>query len=102
MKNFFNIIFLILLLVSCVNKPHADGKIHFVNVDCVIVEKMPMVPAGNHGSKAFLIRSTKDTNMYCEFIDLNNYYMDDSIYYKYNVGDTLHFNYIKKSRFFRK
>lgn len=102
MKKIFNVIVIGLCLVSCGETPHADSEVHYINMNCVIVEKIPIVPKGRHGSKAFLIRSVKDTNMYCEYIDLNYNYMPDSIYYNHEVGDTLHFDYICKSRFFYK
>jgi hypothetical protein len=40
--------------------------------------------------------------LYQEYIDLYRYEMPDSVYYSNEVGDTLHFDYIKKSRFFKK
>ena len=51
---------------------------------------------------AFLIRSVKDTTLYSEFIGIDDYVMPDSVYYNHEVGDTLHFDYILKNRFFKK
>lgn len=90
------------LLSSCSDDDGPNHEIHYIDMDCVIVEKLPVVPIGRSSSKGFLIRSIKDTTLYSEYISLNNYYMDDSIYYNHEVGDTLHFDYILKKRFFSK
>lgn len=102
------IIFFILAIIvmyffgSCSDKPKCDPKFNYINIDCVIVEKIPNVPAGRIGSKAFLIRCVKDTTMYTEYTSLDSYYMPDSVYYNHEVGDILHFDYIRKNRFFYK
>jgi len=71
-------------------------------MNCVITEKLPIVPIGKRGSKAFLIRSVKDTTLYTEYTSIDSYYMEDSFYYNHEVGDTLHFDYIAKYGFFKK
>ena len=109
MKKSDPILFLIALMVgvfaifaSCDGKSKPDPDIHYINIDCIIVEKISSVGSGRLTSKAFLIRGTKDTTLYSEYVDLYRYTMTDSLYYSSEVGDTLHFDYIKKSRFFKK
>lgn len=91
------------LLTSCSSDESGpDPKIHYIDMDCTIVEKIPVVGIMNRQSKAFLIRSVKDTTLYSEFIGIDDYVMPDSVYYNHEVGDTLHFDYILKNRFFKK
>jgi hypothetical protein len=109
MKKSDPILFLIALTVgvfaifaSCDGKSKPDPDIHYINIDCIIVEKISSVGSGRLTSKAFLIRGTKDTTLYSEYVDLYRYTMTDSLYYSSKVGDTLHFDYIRKNRFFKK
>lgn len=49
-----------------------------------------------HGvDKRWLLQDLKDTTLYCEWA-----YMKDSTYFSTLVGDTVHFDYIRKDRFF--
>jgi hypothetical protein len=93
---------IIAIFASCEGRSKPDSNIHYINMDCVIVEKISSVESGRHTSKAFLIRSVKDTTLYSEYLDLYRYTMPDSVYYSNEVGDTLHFDYIRKNRFFKK
>ena len=94
---------IISIFASCEGRSKPDSNIHYINMNCVIVEKIPSVGSfGKRTSKAFLIRGLKDTTLYSEYVDLYRYDMSDSLYYSSKVGDTLHFDYIKKSRFFKK
>jgi hypothetical protein len=93
---------LITVFTSYEGKSKPDPNIHHINMDCIIVEKISSVESGRHTSKAFLIRSVKDTTLYSEYLDLYRYTMPDSVYYSNEVGDTLHFDYIRKNRFFKK
>ena len=94
---------IISIFASCEGRSKPDSNIHYINMNCVIVEKIPSVGSfGKRTSKAFLIRGLKDTTLYSEYVDLYRYDMTDSLYYSSKVGDTLHFDYIKKSRFFKK
>jgi hypothetical protein len=93
---------IIALFASCENEVKPNPNIHYINMDCIIVEKISSVGSGRLTSKAFLIRGVKDTTLYSEYVSLRQYVMQDSVYYKHEVGDTLHFDYIKKSRFFKK
>ena len=109
MKKSDPILFLIALMVgvfaifaSCDGKSKPDPDIHYINIDCIIVEKISSVGSGRLTSKAFLIRGIKDTTLYSEYVDLYRYTMTDSLYYSSEVGDTLHFDYIRKNRFFKK
>ncbi len=110
MKKSDPILFFITLMVgvitifaSCESKVKPDTNNHYINMNCVIVEKIPVVGCfDKRTSKAFLIRDTKDTTLYSEYIDLYRYTMSDSMYYNHEVGDTLHFDFIRKERFFNK
>ena len=109
MKKSDPILFLIALMVgvfaifaSCDGESKPDPDIHYINIDFIIVEKISSVGSGRLTSKAFLIRGTKDTTLYSEYVDLYRYTMTDSVYYSNEVGDTLHFDYIRKNRFFKK
>ena len=94
---------IIAIFASCEGRSKLDSNIHYINMDCVIVEKIPSVGSfSKRTSKAFLIRGLEDTTLYSEYVDLYRYTMTDSLYYSSEVGDTLHFDYIKKSRFFKK
>jgi hypothetical protein len=94
---------IIAIFASCEGRSKPDSNIHYINMDCVIVEKIPSVGSfSKRSSKAFLIRGLEDTTLYSEYVDLYRYTMTDSLYYSSEVGDTLHFDYIKKSRFFKK
>jgi hypothetical protein len=49
-----------------------------------------------HGiDKRWLLQSLSDTTLYCEWNRMN-----DSTYFSAEVGDTVHFDYIRKDRFF--
>ena len=94
---------IIAIFASCEGRSKPDPDIHYINMDCVIVEKIPTVGSfGKRTSKAFLIRGLKDTTLYSEYVDLYRYTMSDSLYYSSKAGDTLHFDYIRKNRFFKK
>ena len=94
---------IIAIFASCEGRSKPDSNIHYINMDCVIVEKIPSVGSfGKRTSKAFLIRGLEDTTLYSEYVDLYRYTMSDSLYYSSKVGDTLHFDYIRKNRFFKK
>ena len=98
------LIILTLLLTGCSSEKKPDPKVHYINIDCVIVDKMLAIPMNEsrNFSHAFLIRSVKDTNMYCEYTSIGcNCQMTDSFFYTHYIGDTLHFDYIAKRRFFK-
>ncbi len=110
MKKSDSILFFITLMIgvitifaSCESKVKPNPNNHYINMNCVIVEKIPSVESvGRRTSKAFLIRGLEDTTLYSEYIDLYRYTMSDSMYYNHEVGDTLHFDFIRKERFFNK
>lgn len=93
---------------SCADDPKADPNIHYINMNCVIVSGDQDITNAKHPArfKYFLIRDTKDTTLYTEYTTINcktcSYSMSDEFYYNHKRGDTLHFDYILKSRFFRK
>lgn len=109
-KNYLSFMFLwtitMLFLTASCNEPDEcapkDQTQFYIDIDCIIVEKIPATPVGKHTSKAFLIRMLSDTTKYSEFIHVSNYYMEDEYYYNHEVGDTLHFDYIRRERFFTK
>jgi hypothetical protein len=100
------IILMICLLVNgCSSKkPGPDPRIHYINLDMVIVEKAGYVNSGGKYTslgKYFLLRGVKDTTFYWEYHGFNNNSLTDSMYYNHKVGDWLHFDYVLKSyRFF--
>lgn len=103
----FSLIWLIslLLITSCGETDECapkDQTQFYIDVDCIIVEKIPIIPVLNHTSKAFLIRMISDTTKYSEFTNVVNDYMEDEYYYNHEVGDTLHFDYVRRERFFIK
>ena len=93
---------IISIFASCEGRSKPDSNMHYINMNCIIVEKISSVGSGRLTSKAFLIRGVKDTTLYSEYVSLRQYVMQDSVYYKHEVGDTLHFDYIRKNRFFKK
>lgn len=95
------------VLCSCsYNKP--DPSIHYSNIDFIIKQKdEESSTVKYHGSlKRFILVNTKDTTLMGEYTHIRNngynYFITDSMYYNSKVGDTIHFDYILKSRFFHK
>ena len=50
--------------------------------------------------KSFLCKADKYPNLYCELSNVNSRFINSSLYYNKKIGDTLHFDYINKNRFF--
>lgn len=48
-----------------------------------------------------LIRQTKDTMLFVELSTCKDNLIDKAWYYNHDVGDTVHFDFINKKRFFR-
>ena len=99
------ILLMYLLFQGCSdNTIKADPRIHYINLDMIIVEKAGFVnSSGKYTSmgKYFLLKGVQDTTLYWEYHGLN-YNFNDSIYYNHHVGDWLHFDYVLKTRFFHK
>lgn len=87
---------LILLITSC-QKNHNSEL--FYNLKCKVVSIQE--PANWRSGKfsgterMWLMQSLSDTTLYAKWNSMN-----DSTYYSTIVGDTVHFDYIKKDRFF--
>ncbi len=107
------IIVIILAFTACSNehfKPNTD--VHYVNDSAIIIKHSKSTPNQGYEGYAFLIRRIKDTT---EFTELNSnnfkglqnggcspYNTAAQLYWSKTIGDTLHFDYIKKSRFWKK
>lgn len=107
MKKILIILFTI-LFIGCGNK--ITPKTHYINVDVVIVsinqtdgftrEKYPKPTA----IKQWLVRLVQDTTMYRELSsneETSSIGISDEMWYSHKVGDTLHYDYLIKSRFFK-
>lgn len=94
---------------SCSENNGPDPTIHYINDDCIIVDKGGYSERNgkyNNYGKYMLIRRIRDTTEYTELTGYNwrslaDYY-GSSLYYSKNVGDTLHFEYIGIHRFWKK
>jgi len=72
------------------------------HAEYLIDEKTILVLKDDIPSKYFLLRSTSDTTFYTEITENDKYViLNDSLFYFKKIGDTLHFDYIAKSRFWR-
>ena|ERR1700741_236821 len=108
-KNLFTALALMLssliLTSSCSgDKPKADEKIHYVNLDCRVVGFGSDMTRGKnaHYYKVVLIQSLRDTSMFMEFSQTHyEPSLTDAEYYNWKIGDTIHFDFIKKERFFK-
>lgn len=81
-----------------------NDAIHYINVDCRVVEKSKGSSGGRnvvYEQKYFLVQLLSDTTMYTEWRGPYGYGVYDSVYYSTNMGDTVHFDYIRKNRFWR-
>lgn len=103
----FTVITLASLLARCSTEEFKpDDKVHYVNLNCKIVEKG--IFTGNrtkHGLaavKIILLQNTQDTTMYMEWNDNDSKIpLKREFFYNCTEGDKVHFQYILKSRFFR-
>ena len=91
-------------LTSCHTKTAPDPNIHYVDVKCVILEKSVATIGGrySHESKYFLLNMVRDTSLFTEWHGRSDYSVCDSVYYSRKIGDTVHFDYILKRRFWHK
>ena len=101
---FFVIAFSIFYGIRAANRNKIEQNTQKMYWDeyCVIKFKDP--------SYGFIIQRLSDTTYYAKFLGDENYLSKDfrelsenwdSFYFSKKVGDTLHFDYIKKSRFFK-
>jgi hypothetical protein len=103
MKNVI-IFALTLSLASCGNSDRRIDDGLYRDLDVVILDmggNSPRPSKHSHDGKYFYVMSVKDTALRSEFSRANFHLMSDSFYYNHKVGDTLHFDFIRKSRFFK-
>lgn len=71
----------------------------YYNLNCKIVSIQGPTPWSsgkfNGITKMWLLQSLNDTTKYCEYIPYS-----DSLFYNKKLYDTVHFDYIRKDRFF--
>lgn len=82
------------------NKPNEE--IHYINVDFVIDDIYLKKNYRGNIERTFFIKMIKDTSICGEYQSLNYKEMSDYVWNKYKIGDTLNFDFIKKSRFYQK
>lgn len=99
-----NILFLALILISCGDKLTPNKKFHYIDIDCQIVsfsQETNVRGKRAYIDKVVLIRNMSDTTLYAELSqDDEHFRFSDSQYYSWKIGDTLHFDWIRKERFF--
>lgn len=98
-----------LLMVSC--RPSPTEKTHYLNCKVVIVSNNESYAERQnkyrqpYQAKSWLVKLVSDTNMCREFHseDSNNWdwHISNEQWYNHKVGDTLFFDYLLKSRFFK-
>jgi len=101
MKKVFILLVTTLLLVSCGGetepfKPVAET--HFIDEDFIILEKS----CYDTHDYVFLIQSVSEPTFFFRWTDSDD--IDDITtkqYYSHAINDTLHFDYIKRNRFFK-
>lgn len=80
-----------------------DPHVHYINVDFIIDDKIVRKNHRGEIEKLFSIHMIQDTNVYGEYkSNIKEREMDEYIWNKYQKGDTLHFDYIVKNRFYRR
>jgi hypothetical protein len=90
------------VIYSCTSdtaEPFKPNSItHFINEDCVLIEKRIY----DSEKYTFLLQSVSNPNYYFLWTD-KTYGFDDintEKFYTYGISDTLHWDYIRKDRFF--
>lgn len=115
MRIFYTVIIFVLLLVVLflVNLIFSSDNKRINNFyynEYVIIKNKDLYISGNKPAnykncKSFTVCRIKDTTMYTEINQENFLYKDnrfwDSLNIACNINDTLHFKYIRKSRFFK-
>jgi hypothetical protein len=97
------LIIFVLIIGIFDTKCRAKDKIY--NVNCLILQKGGGEEnAGKFGIipyKSFLVQNLNDTSEYTELNQRNWQGFTDALYYNKGVGDTLHFKWIDKKRFWK-
>lgn len=103
MKRFYYVVLFIMsmFLVSCGGddepfKPETET--HFINEDFIIIEKS----CYNTHDYVFLIQSVSEPTFFFRWTDSDDITdITTKQYYSHGINDTLHFDYIKRNRFFK-
>jgi hypothetical protein len=106
---FFSVLFLVYLCVYHINNKNKYNPDNFyLNDKCIVIEKggySEKVGKYNNQGKYFLIQRISDTTQFTELNGYNWKALADKngsqLYYSKDIGDTLFFEYIDRSRFFR-
>lgn len=87
---------LMLLLLCCKSEP-LEELYYNTNYKIVSIQGAENWRDGRFSgtSKCWLIQSTTDTTLHTEYNAIT-----DSMFYNHKVGDIIHFDYIRKDRFF--
>ncbi len=101
---------LIFILIGCNKKSNIIPETHYINIDVVIVnsnrsdgfttEKYPKPTI----IKQWLVKLLVDTTMFREISSNEECYplsISDEMWYNHKIGDTLHYDYLIKSKFFK-
>ena len=103
------LLFIATMMVACSCEIMPDTDVHFVDEDFVLIEKeeREMVVEGDTKNVRFWkIQRVKTVNDSIFVADIDDSgcgcgIITDEVWYYRNVGDVLHFDYIRKSRFIR-
>lgn len=107
----FNCLVIGLFLTMCIYHYNKAKKINIIykNIDVVIVSKGANSEEVKNGKfiaveyvKTMLVRMIKDTTLYAELSSRSSYIpITNSLWYSSKEGDTLHYDKIRKDRFFK-
>jgi hypothetical protein len=100
-------LYLLLLIGGCVSffgcgekeVFHPKKESHFIDEDFILIQKNVF----NSNEYTFLIQSTSEPNYFFLWTeeDVNFPEITTQQFYSYGIGDTLHYDYIQKNRFFK-
>ena len=102
MKKITLLMMLAVVMTSCwKDEPYKpDPAIHYINVDCKIVEFGQQSDHAKFSYKMVLVRLLSDTTMVME-LSQDGIGFTDGQYYNWQKGDTVHFDYVLKRHFFK-
>lgn len=96
-------LFVAITMFGCGKKHHNEL---FYDYDCkvVLMNGEGIIPMGKFHTltpvKTVLFQSIADTTLFCEMYSNQDRMVNNEWFYNHRVGDTAHFEYIRKSRFF--